>query len=119
MERLIKCNHPQFGNNNKEKLQSVFTFILQYINDCADDIEDSDEAKEKIDTIDELTPFLYDLGKFSPQPSGQAMRSVINEKYEEFCKAPKNSPSIATVILNSFSRLHYIRYETNFLIFHW
>ena len=32
---MIKCNHPQFGKNNKEQLENLFTFILQHIYDCA------------------------------------------------------------------------------------
>ena len=35
IERMIKCNHPQFGKNNKEQLENLFTFILQHIYDCA------------------------------------------------------------------------------------
>ena len=32
---MIKCNHPQFGNDNKSRLEDLFRFLLQYIHDCA------------------------------------------------------------------------------------
>jgi hypothetical protein len=35
LERMIKCNHPQFGDDNKAKLEGLFTFVLQHLHDCA------------------------------------------------------------------------------------
>ena len=34
-ERMIQCNHPQFGNDNKSRLEDLFRFLLQYIHDSA------------------------------------------------------------------------------------
>ena len=96
VERIIKCNHPQFGNHNREKLQGLFAFLLQYIHDCADDV-DGDEERDGsssvnlLETIYAILPFLYDLAQFSPAPSAKAVLSVLQEKFEEYNKQPKKT----------------------------
>ena len=35
IERMIQCNHPQFGNDNKSRLEDLFRFLLQFIHDSA------------------------------------------------------------------------------------
>ena len=35
IERMIKCNHPQFGKDNKAQLENLFAFLLQHIHDSA------------------------------------------------------------------------------------
>ena len=35
IERMIQCNHPQFGNDNKSRLEDLFRFLLQYVHDRA------------------------------------------------------------------------------------
>jgi len=35
LERMVKCNHPQFGDDNKAKLETLFTLVLQHLHDCA------------------------------------------------------------------------------------
>lgn len=101
IQRIIKCNHPQFGDNNKIQLQSLFAFLLQYINDCAvdfdPDINEDDESEELVQTIQAIVPHLYDLAHFSPQPSAKAISGVLQEKYEEYAKHPKNSLAFETV----------------------
>ncbi len=90
VQRVIKCNHPQFGDNNKEKLEAFFTFLLQYIHDCASDFGSEDSGHDSsLKDIEELSPYLFDLAKFSPQPSANAILSVIDEKYEECSKQPR------------------------------
>ncbi len=37
VERILKCNHPRLGEGNRERLQSLFTFLLQHVHDCAVD----------------------------------------------------------------------------------
>lgn len=34
IERMIKCNHPSLGDNNREKLSNLFAFLLQHLNDA-------------------------------------------------------------------------------------
>ena len=96
--RIVKCNHPQFGNNNKEKMETLFTFLLQYIHDCAVDYDPEEEdCDSHLATIDVLMPLLYDLAQFSPAPSAKAVLSVLQEKYEEYKKHPRAALTFETV----------------------
>lgn len=38
VERMIKCNHPSLGENNKKKLEELFAFSLQLLNDADDKV---------------------------------------------------------------------------------
>eukprot|EP00095_Tigriopus_kingsejongensis_P002460 maker-scaffold1069_size64751-snap-gene-0.13 protein:Tk02460 transcript:maker-scaffold1069_size64751-snap-gene-0.13-mRNA-1 annotation:"nucleolar protein 14 homolog" len=102
IQRIMKCNHPQFGDNNKLELQTLFAFLLQYINDSAidfdPDINEADESETLLQTIDAIAPFLYDLAQFSPQPSAKALSGVLREKYEEYLKHPKNTLAFESLI---------------------
>ncbi len=92
VERIIKCNHPQFGNNNREKLQSVFVYLLQHINDSV-----VEEDENCLEVFDQLTPLLYDLAHFSPQHAANSVLSVIKEKYDEYKKHPRTCVSYESV----------------------
>ncbi|XP_059084097.1 nucleolar protein 14-like [Tigriopus californicus] len=102
IQRIIKCNHPQFGDNNKLELQTLFACLLQYVNDCAidfdPDINEDNESEELVQTIQAIVPHLYDLAHFSPQPAAKAISGVLQEKYEEYAKHPKNSLAFETLI---------------------
>ena len=104
IERMIKCNHPQFGNDNKERLEDLFRFLLQYIHDSAcfedeNDFEMKDTFENEMKVIQGLTPFLFDLAKFSPQPSGEAIRSVLQEKYDDYSQSSRVYPTFESVSL--------------------
>ena len=107
IQRMIKCNHPQFGKDNKAQLENLFTFLLQHIHDCADiDIESDDaSAPDLLQSIQTLTPYLFDLAKFSPQPAAEAVRSVLQEKYEDYLKNPKKCPSLDSLVFLKISAL--------------
>jgi hypothetical protein len=59
--------------------------------------EDPEELKEGLLTIQKLTPFLFDMAKFFPQPAAKSILSVLQEKYEDFGKNPKLYPALETV----------------------
>lgn len=107
VERVIKCNHPQLGNNNREKLQTFFTFLLQYLQDVAANIDRDSIGDFAI--VEKLSPFLYELTQFSPQASAKALLSVLSEKYDEYCKNPKQPPP-----LESVSWSHLVFREVNY-----
>ena len=100
VERMIKCNHPQFGKDNKSQLENLFAFLLQHIHDCASLEETDDDIENNLETVQYLVPFLFDLAKFSPQPSGEAVRSVLQEKFDEFSKMPKKYPGLDSVSIS-------------------
>ena len=97
---MIKCNHPQFGKDNKAQLENLFAFLLQHIHDCAA-IEEGDETNsDNLATVQSLVTYLFELAKFSPQPAGEAVRSVLQEKFEEFNKSSKTYPGLESVSMN-------------------
>ena len=96
IERIIKCNHPQFAENNKTKLENLFRFILQHIHECCE-YEDKN-VKENLTSVEMLTPFLYDLAKFFPAAAAKSVLGVIQEKYEEYCKKPRLYPGLESLI---------------------
>ena len=59
--------------------------------------EEDEDIEEQLDCISGLTPFLYDLAKFSPQPSGEAVRSVLQEKFEDYVRSSRNYPTFEAV----------------------
>ena len=59
--------------------------------------EEDEDIEEQLDCINGLTPFLYDLAKFSPQPSGEAVRSVLQEKFEDYVRSSRNYPTFEAV----------------------
>ena len=108
IQRMIQCNHPQFGKDNKAQLENLFTFLLQHIHDCAD-IEVSapaEDAEDMLQSIQSLTPYLFDLAKFSPQPAAEAVRSVLQEKYEDYLKnGPRKCPSLDSLVFLKIAAL--------------
>ncbi|TRY77198.1 hypothetical protein TCAL_00081 [Tigriopus californicus] len=56
------------------------------------------ESEELVQTIQAIVPHLYDLAHFSPQPAAKAISGVLQEKYEEYAKHPKNSLAFETLI---------------------
>ena len=59
--------------------------------------ETDDDIENNLASVQSLVPFLFDLAKFSPQPSGEAVRSVLQEKFDDFCKTPKTYPELDSV----------------------
>ena len=59
--------------------------------------ETDDDIEDNLASVQSLVPFLFDLAKFSPQPSGEAVRSVLQEKFDDFCKMPKTYPGLDSV----------------------
>jgi len=84
VQRVLKCNHPKLGNNNREKLQPFFEFVLRLaVMDAA--------------TAAKLTSLLYELAQFSPQPSAKFALTLVHEKYEEYALKPRIPPAVDTV----------------------
>lgn len=40
VERIIKCTHPSLASGNKEKLSSLFSFLMQHLHDSGAADED-------------------------------------------------------------------------------
>lgn len=93
LERMIKCNHPKVEPANREKMTSLFAYLLQYINDLAS----SRDPIHTFTVLDRLLPFLYDLSHINPADTTKCFLEVIKEKQSEF-RGSKAFPKLDTLI---------------------
>lgn len=45
LERMIKCTHPSLGAGNRERLNTLFAFILQWLHDSALEVKEKGFGK--------------------------------------------------------------------------
>lgn len=98
LERMIKCNHPSLGENNKQKLAMVFVYLLQYLSDISSEIESKNAAHECFKTFASLLPHIYDLAQFSPESTHNSMVEVIKEKQGDYRKRKSVFPGIDVLV---------------------
>lgn len=92
LERMIKCNHPKVEPANREKMVTLFAFLLQYINDLA-----SGDAVHCFTVLDRILPFLYDLSHINPADTTKCFLEVIKEKQSDF-RGSKQFPNLDTLV---------------------
>lgn len=97
IERIIKCNHPKLDGNNREKMLTLFTFLLQYVNDLFSEPSE-DELTTAFKTLDKLMPHLFDLIQISSEKMSLCLIEVIKEKHRDFKKNSKNFPELDTLV---------------------
>ncbi|XP_036323821.1 nucleolar protein 14 homolog [Rhagoletis pomonella] len=98
IERLIKCNHPKLdGINNKEKMEKLFAYLLQYVNETFTDATPND-ISTKFKILDKLNPHMYDLVHMNPEKMSSTLLEVIKEKYTSYRKNTKLFPTLETLI---------------------
>ncbi|XP_039275726.1 nucleolar protein 14 homolog isoform X3 [Nilaparvata lugens] len=90
VERLIKLYHPSLGDNNRQKLENLFTFLLQHLNDA--------EYQDCWKVLSHLSPHLYDLTQFSPQNSANCLMEVIIEKHTDYQQQKFRFPETETLL---------------------
>lgn len=93
LERMIKCNHPKVEPANREKMVSLFAFLLQYINDLAS----SNDAVHCFTVLDRILPFLYDLSHINPAETTKCFLEVIKEKQSDY-RGQKTFPTLDTLV---------------------
>ncbi|CAB4056288.1 NOP14 [Lepeophtheirus salmonis] len=57
-----------------------------------------------------ITPYLYDIAKFSPQPCAKVVLNLLLEKYEDYCKNTKEYPGLDTII---FLKLAFLLFPSS------
>lgn len=97
LDRMIKCNHPKVEPANKEKMITLFAYLLQHINDTAATAT-GNNIDSTFNIIDRLCPALYDLSQLNGVETSQCFREVIKEKQLEYRNNPKVYPSLDTLI---------------------
>ncbi|KAJ8316910.1 hypothetical protein KUTeg_004814 [Tegillarca granosa] len=78
IERMRKCHHPSLAEGNKEKLENLFSLLLQYYGDLAL------QEQPQFVRMEKLLRHLYELCQMSPVSSGQSILDQIKERQEEF-----------------------------------
>lgn len=97
VERIIKTNHPKLYVLNKMKMQKLFTYLLQYINDLFSNYDETNLSKY-FKLVQQLMPHLFDLVHMSPEECSENFLDVIKEKYDEYKKNTKVFPKLDTLI---------------------
>nr|XP_037839080.1 nucleolar protein 14 isoform X2 [Chlorocebus sabaeus] len=77
VERIQKCNHPSLAEGNKEKLEKLFGFLLEYVGDLATD--DPPDLR----VIDKLVVHLYNLCQMFPESASDAVKFVLRDAMHE------------------------------------
>ncbi|CAN8012088.1 unnamed protein product [Ixodes pacificus] len=94
---MIKAS--QCGEKKLKKLEMLFVFLLQHLNDIAD---------EDLELVDKLCPHIYALVQISPTTCGRFLLDVISEKEEDLQKATERRARFG-VSFPSFSTLVFLK----------
>nr|CAD7454804.1 unnamed protein product [Timema tahoe] len=98
VERMVKCNHPSLKEGNKDRLASLFAYLLQHLNDVAASQQDEEKGESCFTVLDRLAPHFYDLAHFEKENAVRCVLEVLKEKQQDFRKHPKTFPDLDTLI---------------------
>merc|ERR1719319_852386 len=106
LTRIIKCNHPQLKEGNKESLMTFFSHLLQLVQDCAARFDPGDSSaspssleRTGLSTIAATTPFLFQLTSMFQHHAAKSLLEVITQKFEQFNSLPRKSyPGLDTLL---------------------
>ncbi|XP_022335567.2 nucleolar protein 14-like [Crassostrea virginica] len=76
--RLRKCHHVSLAEGNKQKLEALFSCLVQYFADLAI------QQPPQLHLMDKLIPHLYELSQGSQVAAAQVLVDQITERQEEF-----------------------------------
>ncbi|XP_025095317.1 nucleolar protein 14-like isoform X2 [Pomacea canaliculata] len=77
IERLYACHHPSLAEGNKQKLEQLFSQLLQYL-------MDSMAQEDPVQLFDSMTATLYKLMKHNPDSGASAVLQLLLNRHEEF-----------------------------------
>lgn len=98
IERMIKCNHPSLHKENKENLNALFAYLLQYINDLSSDIQNKATINKCFNIYSNLVPHLFDLAQISPENAHTLVKEVIKEKHLQHRRNKSTYPGIEVLL---------------------
>lgn len=100
VERIIKCNHPKLKEGNKDKLGTLFAYLLQYVNDlfCEESVTTEEELVNAFRCLDRLSSHFFDLAQMDTTNTKNCIAEVIKEKYEEYKNKSTVFPDLDTLI---------------------
>lgn len=97
IERMIKSNHPKVIPENKERMNVLFAYLLQHINDVFFEPTPKSVGKAFM-IIDRLCPYLYDLSHINPEQTTMSFQRVIKEKQNDFRENEKTYPDLDVLV---------------------
>lgn len=97
LERMVKSNNAKFSRENKQKMISLYAFLLQHLNDMFVSFP-KESLHHHFRLLNGLSPFLYDLAKINPSETSQCFLDVLKEKQEEYRKKPRQYPQLDSLI---------------------
>lgn len=97
VERMIKSNHPKVIPENKERMNVLFAYLLQHINDIFIDATEK-TIRKCFMILDRLCPHLYDLAHINPEQTTMSFQGVIKEKQNEFRENEKKYPDLDAIV---------------------
>lgn len=98
LERMIKCNHPSLGEQNKMKLQNLFAYLLQFLHDTASSDMCNNGPPMCFVVLDRIAHHLYDLAQVSAENAKKCLVEVLKEKQDDFKRMRKRRyPGLDTV----------------------
>lgn len=78
IDRIRKCHHPSLAEGNKQKLETLFSHLIEFFGDLC--IQDPPQ----LEFADRLTKHLFELTQLSPLAAAQAIVNNITDRQEEF-----------------------------------
>lgn len=97
VERMIKSNHPKVIPENKERMNVLFAYLLQHINDIFFDATEQ-SVSDGFMILDRLCPHLYDLSHINPEETTMSFQGVIKEKQNELRENEKRYPDMDALV---------------------
>lgn len=97
IERMIKSNHPKVIPENKERMNILFAYLLQHINDIFFDATAKSISKGFM-ILDRLCPHLYDLSHINPEQTTMSFQGVVKEKQNELRQNEKKYPDMDALV---------------------
>lgn len=98
IERMIKCNHPSLGKNNKENLGLVFVYLMQHLSDIASESLDDTSIKNCFEIFKNLLPQIFDLAQLNQENAHNSIIEIIKEKHADFAKNKKIYPGLELLL---------------------
>uniref|UniRef100_A0A336MYV7 CSON010060 protein n=1 Tax=Culicoides sonorensis TaxID=179676 RepID=A0A336MYV7_CULSO len=106
---MIRNNNIFPVNERKDKLLSLFAFILQQINDLFTEIT-TENISENFKLFNQYLPHLYTLAQQYSEDTGKCLKEVLREKQETYKKRQKFFPGLDTII---FFKIISVIYSTS------
>ncbi|XP_073503624.1 nucleolar protein 14 [Phyllobates terribilis] len=98
LERIQKCNHPSLSQGNKAKLEKLFSFLLDYITDLAE------QETPDLQTVDKMIMPLYKLCQMFPEAAANCVRDALQDIARTLDKAVESKGRAA------YPALHVLLY---------